>query len=143
MENYKGYKRIYLKKISIFFKSKRNFKKLKSMQTYDILLEKWMDFHKNQCREFIHHEVFNNHNIKEALKENKNYHCEIKAIDEEIKLNSETKIHILSFKLSDNRKLKFIKQILDDVDTYDDEVIYYDIFYTNEKNTYEVLKIEF
>ncbi|NHG50326.1 hypothetical protein GRO02_001920 [Campylobacter jejuni] len=113
------------------------------MQTYDILLEKWMDFHKNQCREFIHHEVFNNHNIKKALKENKNYHCEIKAIDEEIKLNSETKIHILSFKLSDDRKLKFIKQILDDVDIYDDEVIYYDIFYTNEKNTYEVLKIEF
>lgn len=63
---------------------------------------------------------------------------EIKAIDEEIKLNSEAKIHILSFKLSDDRKLKFIKQIL-----ADDADIYYDIFYTNEKNTYEVLKIEF
>ncbi len=128
MENYKGYKRIYLKKISIFFKSKRNFKKLKSMQTYDILLEKWMDFHKNQCKEFIHHEVFNNQNIKEALKENKNYHCEIKAIDEEIKLNSEAKIHILSFKLSDDRKLKFIKQIL-----AGNADIYYDIFIQMKK----------
>ncbi|HEB7717558.1 TPA: hypothetical protein RZJ41_001702, partial [Campylobacter coli] len=54
----------------------------------------------------------------------------------------EVKIHILSFKLSDDRKLKFIEQILDDVDIYDG-VICFDIFYTNEKNTYEVLKIEF
>ncbi|EAI3899127.1 hypothetical protein YN70_007675 [Campylobacter coli] len=112
------------------------------MKTYNILLEKWMDFHKNQCKEFIHCEIFNDHSIEEALKENKNYHCEIKAIDEEIKLNSEVKIHILSFKLSDDRKLKFIEQILDDVDIYDG-VICFDIFYTNEKNTYEVLKIEF
>ncbi|EOI6144704.1 hypothetical protein AAID96_03935 [Campylobacter coli] len=112
------------------------------METYNILLEKWMDFHKNQCKEFFHYEVFNNHDIKEALKENKNYHCEIKAIDEEIKLNSEAKIHILSFKISDDRKLKFIGQIFDDVDICDG-VICLDIFYTNEKNTYEVLKIEF
>lgn len=139
MKNYKGYhKRIYLKNIDIIIKANEILKKWKSMETYNILLEKWMDFHKNQCKEFIHHEVFNNHNIKEALKENKNYHCEIKAIDEEIKLNSEAKIHILSFKLSDDRKLKFIKQIL-----VNDADIYYDIFYTNEKNTYEVLKIEF
>lgn len=95
MKNYKGYhKRIYLKNIDIIIKANEILKKWKSMETYNILLEKWMDFHKNQCKEFIHHEVFNNHNIKEALKENKNYHCEIKAIDEEIKLNSEAKIHM-------------------------------------------------
>ncbi|MCV3442495.1 hypothetical protein L8W64_00780 [Campylobacter sp. IFREMER_LSEM_CL1097] len=49
------------------------------MKTLDILLEKWNDFHKNLCREFINHEVFNNHNTIEALKESENYHCEVKA----------------------------------------------------------------
>ncbi|EGK8058492.1 hypothetical protein IO382_000871 [Campylobacter lari] len=110
------------------------------MSTLDILLEKWNDFHKNLCREFVHHEVFNNHNIIEALKESENYHCEVKTIDEEIVLNPQAKIHILSFKLSDDRKLKIINQFLKN-NKYTG--CYYDVFYTNEANVYEVLKIEF
>ncbi|HEC1769245.1 TPA: hypothetical protein R1730_001506, partial [Campylobacter lari] len=67
-------------------------------------------------------------------------HCEVKTIDEEIVLNPQAKIHILSFKLSDDRKLKIINQFLKN-NKYTG--CYYDVFYTNEVNVYEVLKIEF
>ncbi|HEB7538975.1 TPA: hypothetical protein RZH60_001760, partial [Campylobacter coli] len=46
-------KRIYLKKYRYSLKANEILKR-KSMKTYNILLEKWMDFHKNQCKEFIH-----------------------------------------------------------------------------------------
>lgn len=55
-------------------------------------------------------------------------------------LNPQAKIHILSFKLSDDRKLKIINQFLKN-NKYTG--CYYDVFYTNEANVYEVLKIEF